>query len=238
VRRTKAFTLIELLVVVSIIALLVSILVPALAKAREQAQAVVCMNNLKQIGIGVFLYADDNEEKIPRDVDSLSWILVFMPYVGKESDELVDYTAVEIYECPSFSREGQGSNGLSNGLQTVDYVINGFTAVDGVAEVGPTKVDVFKRPEESIYLADNEAGDWRPVIVDQTTLVAWAAVLDCWSSRHLPSSLLEHDSSLGRRAARYRHRTSGCNNLFMDGHAEWLDADENTIYYWNGSLQK
>lgn len=61
-RRTHGFTLIELLVVVSIIALLVSILLPALAKAREHGQNIVCMTNMHNFGLSVFYYAEDNKD--------------------------------------------------------------------------------------------------------------------------------------------------------------------------------
>ncbi len=62
-RLSKGFTLIELLVVVSIIALLVAILVPALSEAREAAQNVVCQSNLHQIALATSMYIDDNNER-------------------------------------------------------------------------------------------------------------------------------------------------------------------------------
>ena len=63
--RRSAFTLIELLVVVSVIALLMSILMPSLRAARDQAKKVKCMANLHAVGVALFSYADDNRQELP-----------------------------------------------------------------------------------------------------------------------------------------------------------------------------
>jgi prepilin-type N-terminal cleavage/methylation domain-containing protein/prepilin-type processing-associated H-X9-DG protein len=69
IRPRGAFTLIELLVVISIVALLVSILLPALAKARQSAMAIKCGTQLKQVGLGFNLYAEDHKDSFPVAYD-------------------------------------------------------------------------------------------------------------------------------------------------------------------------
>ena len=64
-RRQKGFTLIELLVVISIIALLVGILLPALGAARRTAQNVQCLSNERQMGVAIFVYTEQNNGTLP-----------------------------------------------------------------------------------------------------------------------------------------------------------------------------
>ncbi len=84
-KRQRAFTLIELLVVIAIIALLMAILMPALARVKKQARAVVCQSNLKQWGSIFALYTDDNNGFFPRRTSgSGRWINVLYDYYSRE----------------------------------------------------------------------------------------------------------------------------------------------------------
>ncbi|HEX7010547.1 MAG TPA: DUF1559 domain-containing protein [Phycisphaeraceae bacterium] len=109
-RAQRAFTLIELLVVISIIALLISILLPALKMAQEAGRRVNCASNLRQIGLATSLYCDDYDGHLPPAVDTAvsstyRWARLIQPYFnlgsyGKAS-AATNAETTPYYKCPS-----------------------------------------------------------------------------------------------------------------------------------------
>lgn len=219
IRESRAFTLIELLVVIAILALLIAIILPALKEVKKRTQAAVCSSNLRQVGMGALLYAEDNENIIPSNAGgdiNMSWVVAFLPYLGGASKEIFDYREIDIYNCPSYPVKEQ----------TIDYVVNSWGDLDDEEFFGGFIITKFKNPPGKIYLADNEDGDWRPIIEDEEDFNEDRGVLDVWDLDHLPTGPDEQ-----RRVAKQRHR-DGCNCMFLDGHSDWVKGEVMTEMMW------
>ncbi len=120
--KSAAFTLMELLVVIAIIGILASLLVPALSRAKAEANNTVCVNNLRQLGIATLLYAGDNNSRLPsaeilptdpidpqRPLPRICDVLA--RYIGRARGATADTNTVTVFKCPSdrggyFAREG------------------------------------------------------------------------------------------------------------------------------------
>ena len=127
-QRKCSFTLIELLVVIAIIAILASMLLPALNKAREKAKAVQCLSNLKQLGTSVRLYAGDNAGFAPICNDTVGtkmlWSETLCAYKYVPGDQTAPHKS-KVYHCPVMPEPT--AKGRTYGLRRRDQgTANGF----------------------------------------------------------------------------------------------------------------
>jgi prepilin-type N-terminal cleavage/methylation domain-containing protein/prepilin-type processing-associated H-X9-DG protein len=229
--RRSAFTLVELLVVIGIIALLISILLPALQRAREAANQVKCLSNIRQIGMAFLMYSNENKQYFPATarlgvIQSEDWIWwetkptprdvsqsAIAPYLGKFNENVL--------RCPSDDvfTHIDGTDGPYLYSYTLNYLMDSFTGV--------FKLSQARKPAEKIFMVEEDErtsndGLWSPVTFTgpNTTEPGF----DWLSIRHDRKRILP--DIVGPAGSPIPNPDRRGNAVFLDGHAEFVPRSE------------
>jgi prepilin-type N-terminal cleavage/methylation domain-containing protein/prepilin-type processing-associated H-X9-DG protein len=247
--KKKGFTLIELLVVIAIIALLLSILMPSLQKAKAVAQSVVCRNNQRQMTMGLKLYAQDNDDKtmlFNEEDTGKYWFYEIAPYLGDQNYQDTGGKEVskvmETSYCPSTKKPiprtiwEMGATTRpwtfiwagNNNDATGSYGMNLWLLPDGISNPFPIA------EKHRFYQKLTDARANTPAIADSAWVGQWPRGIASPITIDLDDSNIDSSIAMGglNQFAMNRHNKA-INIGFADGHVENVKLEALWLLSWN-----
>ncbi len=198
-KANRAFTLIELLVVIAIIAILASMLLPALSSARQRAWTIQCISNLHQIGLGLVMYGDDASGLYPESGGSIPWNVLY-PKTKNYSwmQQIFSYVQnTNVYHCPAnklVAVEKQSPFNYFNGVRAA-YVATGDDA--------SVNNRLIRFPAAYVLSGDTLEFDQSDADKDDYSKNCVGGLDNGWPFKE------------------WQAHSQGQNLLFADGHAKW-----------------
>jgi len=229
--KRTGFTLIELLVVIAIIAILAAILFPVFAKVREKARQTSCASNMKQIGLGIIQYVQDNDERMPEGSavkfgNGLGWAGNLYNYIKSTG----------VYSCPD------DSTSVPSGQSAISYALN----ANFDPPSGPIALAAMQSPAKTVAIFE-VSGLPGPLTQDGTPYDAAGDIAgysgssdgvcrpSYGTSAMFQTGVFPNVTPLAASssfAATPRH-TGGSNYLYADGHVKYQRASQISAGFTN-----